>query len=95
MDQWFWDRIQADPVVASALAALLVWFLAAWAYFKGSYGAEKFRLKAERSKILKALAYLGALPVRLLLAVFSGAVTTLLVATLALIAWALYRALHG
>jgi hypothetical protein len=75
--------------------ALGAWLLMTLMYFRGGYSAERFRLKEGRPWILKAAAYLGAVPLRLLLSAFSAGVATLVWGLLALFVWALWKAAQG
>jgi hypothetical protein len=73
----------------------LIWFLGAWRAFKNEFSAEQWALKPERHKALHALAYAGALPFRLVFAVFTGFVEALVWGLLALFVYLMWRVWHG
>jgi hypothetical protein len=73
------------------IAVLAFWLLAVLAYFKGTYSAARFQLKEGRPKVLKAAAYVGNLPVRLLLSIIAGGVATLVWGLLAAFVWAMWK----
>ncbi len=83
------------PWVQAALAFALLWLLGAWRAFKAEFSAAQWALKPERHKALKALAYAGALPFRLLFAAFAGFVEALVWAFLAGFVYLLWRVWHG
>ena len=89
------QRLAQDPVWQLAAAAAASVLLHGWIFFGGTYGAHHWALKAERPKALKGAAYVAALPVRLLFALFSGIVATLVWALVLGGGWALWKALHG
>lgn len=84
-----------DPGVLTLLGLGLIWFLGAWRAFKNEFSAEQWALKPERHKALHALAYAGALPFRLVFAVFTGFVEALVWGLMALFVYLMWRVWHG
>lgn len=92
------DPIQAlaqDPLWQAGAIFALLWLLGAWRAFKNEFSAKQWALKPERHKALKALAYAGALPFRLLFAAFNGFVEALVWGLVVVVIYALWRVLHG
>jgi hypothetical protein len=90
-----WDTLNSHPAATWALVALAFWALLALAYFKGAYAWERFAPKEGTHKALRAAAYVGSLPLRLAFALFSAAVTTLVVGLLIAFLWAIGKAARG
>ena len=85
----------SDPGVLTLLGLVLIWLLGAWRAFKDEFSAEQWALKPERHKALHALAYAGALPFRLLFAVFTGFVEALVWGLLAGFVYLIWRISNG
>lgn len=88
-------RLAEDPALQLGVAAAASVLLHAWAFFGGTYAASHWALKPERPKALRLAAYLGALPLRMIFALFSGVVATLVWALVLGGGWALWKALKG
>jgi hypothetical protein len=84
-----------EPAVQAAAGFALLWALGAWRAFKAEYSASQWALNAERHKALKALAYAGALPFRLLFSIFTGFVEALVWSIFAGFGWLLWKVWHG
>lgn len=84
-----------QPQVQALAGFLLLWALGAWRAFKAEYSASQWALNADRHKALRALAYAGALPFRLVFSLFTGLVEALVWALLLAFAWLLWRVWHG
>lgn len=80
---------------APAAIFAFFWILGSWRAFKAEYSAEQWALRPERHKALKALAYAGALPFRILFSVFTGIVEALVWSLLVLFAYLMWRVWHG
>jgi hypothetical protein len=89
------QRLKEDPQWQLAAAAAASVLLHAWAFFGSTYSAKRWALKAERPQALHGAAYVAALPLRLLFALFSGVVATLVWALVLGGVWALWRVLRG
>lgn len=74
---------------------ILLWLIHAAGFFFSDFKAERWALKPERPKVLHGLAYLGALPLRLLFSGFAGGVAMLIWALLAAFVYSMWRVLHG
>lgn len=90
-----WGEWLHEPRALALAAFLLFWLLGAWRAFKAEYSAQQWALKPERHRALKALAYAGAFPFRVLFALFTGLVEALVWGLLAGFVYALWRAVHG
>lgn len=88
-------ELAQDPWVRVGAALAFIWLLAAWRAFKAEFSAAQWALKPERHKALHALAYAGALPFRLLFAVFTGFVETLVWALIVGFIYAMWRVYQG
>lgn len=73
----------------------LLWLVHAAGFFASDFSSKQWALKPERPKALRALAYLGALPFRLVFSAFAGGVAMLIWAVLAAFVYSLWRVLHG
>jgi hypothetical protein len=89
---WLLAHERAWQVGAGLLG---LWALHAWAFFKSDFSAKQWALKPERHKAWHALAYLGALPVRLLFSAFAGGVALLIWALLAGFVYYVWSVVHG
>lgn len=83
------------PEVQIAAAFVFLWALGAWRAFKAEYSASQWALNAERHKALRALAYAGAFPFRVVFSVFTGLVEALVWALLLAFAWLLWKVWNG
>lgn len=84
-----------DPRFIAAAAFVAFWALGSWRAFKNEFSAAQWALKPERHKALKALAYAGALPFRIVFALFAGLVEALVWGLLAGFVYLLWRVLRG
>jgi hypothetical protein len=91
----FAHRLAEEPLWQWAAAAAASVLLHAWIFFGGTYGAHHWALKPGRHKALKGAAYVAALPVRILFALFSGVVATLIWALVLGGVWLLWKTLHS
>jgi hypothetical protein len=104
-----WDRLRAlllglrdlgaellaQPWALPALIFAVLWLAGAWRAFKAEHRAELWALKAERHRFLKGLAYMAALPLRWLFALFTGFVEALVWGLLLLFAYMMWRVWRG
>lgn len=85
-------RIATEPRLRWGAVAVVSVLLHAWFFLGGTY---RWRSKPERPKVLRGAAYLATLPWRVLAALFSGLVATLVWALVLGGAWALWKTLQG
>jgi hypothetical protein len=88
-------ELLAQPWALPALTFAVLWLAGAWRSFKAEHRAELWALKPERHRFLKASAYLAALPLRCLFALFTGLVEALVWGLLLLFAYAMWRVWQG
>lgn len=91
------DRLQSlmhEPQLMVAAGFALLWLLAAWRAFRTEFSAKQWALKPERHKAIKALAYAGALPFRVVFSIFMGLVEALVWSLLLGFAYLLFRAMN-
>jgi hypothetical protein len=84
-----------DPRIQIAAGFVAFWALGAWRAFKAEYSASQWALQPQRHKALKALAYAGAFPFRVVFAIFTGLVEALVWALILAFVWLLWRTLRG
>jgi hypothetical protein len=84
-----------EPWAGAAAVLAVFWLSAAWRAFRAEFNASRWALRPDRHKILKALAYAGALPFRIVFAAFTGLVETLVWTILAGGVWLLWKILRG
>ena len=89
------QRLKEDPQWQLAIAAGASVLLHAWIFFGSTYAAKQWALKAERHRALHGAAYVVALPLRLVFALFSGVVATLVWALVVGGIWAVWRTMQG
>lgn len=86
---------EAHPLLVLLFFAALSVLLHAWGFFKSDYAAKHWALKPERHKALHTAAWLAAIPLRAVFALFSGVVATLVWALLAFFVYATLRIVQG